>query len=56
VISGCDMMQFWSSGDGTGSRVEKKLKTIDSIRREIEEKRAAVSTNSTVCFMPHYFF
>jgi hypothetical protein len=24
-----DLMKFWSSGDSTGSRVEKKLNTID---------------------------
>ena len=35
------MMQFRSSGDGTGSRVEKKRKTID-YSRKIEEKRVAV--------------
>ena len=23
-----DMMKFWSSSDGTGSRIENKLKTI----------------------------
>ena len=33
-------MKFWSSGDGTGSRVKKKLKTIDLSSRKIEEKRA----------------
>ena len=33
-------MKFWSSGYGTGSRVEKKLKTIDLSSWEIEEKRA----------------
>ena len=35
-------MTFWSSGDGTGSRVKKKLKTIDWSSRKIEEKRVAV--------------
>ena len=35
-------MKFWSSGDGTGSRVKKKLKTIDLSSRKIEEKRVAV--------------
>jgi len=35
-------VKFWSSGDGTGSRVEKKLKTIDLSSRKIEEKRVAV--------------
>ena len=35
-------MKFWSSGDGTGSRVKKKLKTIDLSSRNIEEKRVAV--------------
>ena len=33
-------MKFWSSGDGMGSRVEKKLKTIDLSNRKIEEKKA----------------
>jgi len=37
------MMKFWRSGDGTGSRVEKKLKTIDLSSREGEEKRVAVT-------------
>ena len=32
------MMKFWSSGDGTGSRVKKKLKTIDLSNMKIEEK------------------
>ena len=32
-------MKFWSSGDGTGSSVEKKL---DLSSRKIEEKRVAV--------------
>jgi len=36
------MMKFWRSGDGTGSRVEKKLKTIDLSSREGKEKRVAV--------------
>jgi hypothetical protein len=35
------MMKFWSSDDGTGSRVEKK-KTIDLSSRKIEKKRVAV--------------
>ena len=35
-------MKFWSSGDGTGSRVKKKLKTIDLSSRKIEEKRVAI--------------
>ena len=35
-------MKFWSSGDGTGSRVKKKLKTIDLSCRKIEEKRVTV--------------
>ena len=30
------MMQFWSSGDGTGSRVENKLETIDLSKSEQE--------------------
>jgi hypothetical protein len=29
-------MKLWSSGDGTGSRVEKKLKTIDLSSRKVE--------------------
>ena len=35
-------MTFWSLGDGTGSRVEKKLKTIDLSSRKIEEKNVAI--------------
>ena len=31
-------MKFWSSGDGTGSRTENKLETID---RTIEQERVA---------------
>ena len=37
-----DMMKFLSLGDGTGSRVEKKLKTIDLSSRKIEEQRVAI--------------
>ena len=37
-----DMMKFWSSGDGTGSRVEKKLKTIDLSSRKIEKRVAII--------------
>jgi hypothetical protein len=36
------MMKFWSSGDGTGSRVEKKLKAIDLSSRKIEQERVAI--------------
>ena len=32
-------MTFWNSGDDTGSRVEKKLKTIDSSTMNIEQDR-----------------
>ena len=35
-------MKFWSSGDGTGSRVEKKLKAIDLSSRKIEQERVAI--------------
>ena len=35
-------MQFWSSVDGTGSRVENMLETIDVCRRKIEQERVAV--------------
>ena len=35
-------MKFWSSGDGTGSRIKKKLKTIELSCRKIEEKRVTV--------------
>jgi hypothetical protein len=37
------MMKFWSSGDGTGSRVEKKLKTIDLSSRRIEKRVVAIN-------------
>ena len=37
------IMQFWSSYDGTGSRVESKLETINLSSRKIEQKRVAVS-------------
>jgi hypothetical protein len=33
------MMQFWSSGDRTGSRVENKVETIDLSSRKIEQER-----------------
>jgi hypothetical protein len=36
------MMKFWSSGDGTGSRVKNKLETIDLSSRKIERERVAV--------------
>jgi hypothetical protein len=36
------MMQFWSSGDSTGSRVENKLEMIDLISRKIEQERVAI--------------
>ena len=37
------MMTFWSSGDGTGSRVKNKLETIDLSNRMIEQERVAVA-------------
>ena len=37
------MMKCWSSGDGTGSRVEKKLKTIDMSSRKIEKRVAIIN-------------
>ena len=37
-----DVMKFWSSSDGTGSRIKNKLKTIELSSREIEEKRVAI--------------
>ena len=37
-------MKCWSSGDGTGSRVDNKLKTVDLSSRKIEQKRVAVVT------------
>jgi hypothetical protein len=36
-----DMMTFWSSGDGTGSRTENELKTIDLSSRTIGQERVA---------------
>ena len=36
-------MKFWSSGDGTGSRVKKKLKTIDLSSRKIEKRVAVIN-------------
>ena len=50
-----DMMKFWSSGDGTGSRIEYKLKTVSLSSWKIEQKRVAIvnfgvnerSSNST---------
>ena len=36
-------MKFWSSGDCTGSRVEKKLKTIDLSSRKIEKRVAVIN-------------
>jgi hypothetical protein len=36
-----NIMQFWSSCDGTG-RVENKLETIDLSSRKIEQERVAV--------------
>jgi hypothetical protein len=38
-----DMMKLWSSGDGTGSRVEKELKTIDLSSRKIEKRVAVIN-------------
>ena len=35
------IIQFWSSGDGTGSRFENNLETIDMSSRKIEQKRVA---------------
>ena len=29
--NGSDMIKFWSSSDGTGSRIEKKLRTVNLI-------------------------
>jgi hypothetical protein len=37
------MMKFWSSSDGTGSRVKKKLKTIDLSSRKIEKRVAVIN-------------
>jgi hypothetical protein len=37
-----DLLKLWSSRDGTGIRVEKKLKTIDLSSRKIEKKKVAV--------------
>jgi hypothetical protein len=36
------MMKFWSSGDGTGSRVQDKLETVELSSRKIEQERNAV--------------
>ena len=36
-------MKFWTSGDGMGSRVEKKLKTIDLSSRKIEKRVAVIN-------------
>ena len=48
-------MKFWSSGDGMGSRVDYKLKTVSLSSWEIEQKGVAIvnfrvnerSSNST---------
>ena len=40
--NGSDMMKFWSSSNGSGSRIENKLKTINLSSRKIEQKRVAV--------------
>jgi hypothetical protein len=38
------MMTFWSSGYGTGSKVEKKSETIDlSCRKEEQERNAVIN-------------
>ena len=37
-----DMMKFWSSSDGTGSRIKNKLKTANLSSWKIEQKRVAV--------------
>ncbi len=37
-----DTMKFRSSGDGTGCRIQNKLKTIDLSCRKIKQERVAV--------------
>ena len=37
-----DMMKFRSSSDGTGSRVENKLKAINLSSWKIKQKRVAI--------------
>ena len=37
-----DMMKFWSTSDGTGSRIENKLKTVSLISWKIKQKRVAI--------------
>lgn len=37
-----DMMKFWSSSDGTGSRIKNKLKAINLSSWKIKQKRVAV--------------
>ena len=35
-------MKFWNSSDGTGSRIENKLKTVNLSRLKIKQKRVAI--------------
>ena len=35
-------MKFWSSSDGTGGKIENKLKTVNLSSWKIEQKRVAV--------------
>ena len=37
-----DMMKFWSTSDGTGSRIENKLKTVSLSRWKTKQKRVAI--------------
>jgi hypothetical protein len=41
--NGSDMMKFWILGDGTGSRIEKKLNTIDLSIGKIEQERVLIN-------------
>ena len=43
-------MTFWNSGDGTGSKVENKLKTIDSSTMNFEQDRLLLLQLAVVKF------
>ena len=43
-------MTFWNSGDGTGSKVENKLKTIDSSTMNFEQDRLLLLQLAVVIF------
>jgi hypothetical protein len=45
-------MKFWSSGDGTGSRVEKKWKTIDLGVMHLNTK-PSIYTGNRIAMISH---